>query len=301
MARLGAEVKALPPALQAHLDDGTTTLAWCWRIVRADGVTLGFTDHDRTLMFDGTDFEPESGFAASEVRSGSDLSVDAQDAQGVLTSDRITETDILDGRWDNAAVEVWRVNWAATSQRLLMRRGAIGQIRRGRLAFVAEVRSLAHVLGQTVGRTFQASCDASLGDARCGVNLEAPAFKGSGVMIDLLRDRAFTASGLAAFTSGWFTFGTLDWTSGANAGRRAEVLSHDLVDGVAILTLLEAPVRAIAGTDTFIIRAGCDKRIATCGTKFANVANFRGFPNIPGQDAVLRYATTDGGHEGAVL
>ncbi len=301
MARLGAEVKALQPALQVHLDEGTTTLAWCWRIVRADGVTLGFTDHDRTLTFDGTDFEPESGFAASEVRSGSDLSVDAQDAQGVLSSDRITETDILDGRWDNAAVEVWRVNWAATSQRLLMRRGAIGQIRRGRLAFVAEVRSLAHVLGQTVGRTFQASCDAALGDARCGVNLEAPAFKGTGAIIDLLRDRAFTASGLGGFTAGWFTFGTLDWINGANAGRRAEVLSHDLVDGVAVLTLLEAPVRIIAGSDTFTVDAGCDKRIATCGTKFANVANFRGFPNIPGQDAVLRYATTDGGHEGAVL
>jgi hypothetical protein len=25
-------VKALPPALQAHLDEGTTTLAWCWKI-----------------------------------------------------------------------------------------------------------------------------------------------------------------------------------------------------------------------------------------------------------------------------
>ena len=238
---------------------------------------------------------------ASEVRSGSDLSVDAQDAQGVLSSDRITETDILDGRWDNAEVEVWRVNWQDPSQRVLLRRGAIGQIRRGRLAFVAEVRSLAHVLGQTVGRTFQASCDAALGDTRCGVNVEAPAFKGTGAIIDLLRDRAFTASGLGGFTSGSFTFGTLDWTSGANAGRRAEVLSHDVVDGVAVLTLLEAPVRAIAGTDTFTIRAGCDKRITTCSTKFANVANFRGFPNIPGQDAVLRYATTDGGHEGAVL
>jgi uncharacterized phage protein (TIGR02218 family) len=78
-------------------------------------------------------------------------------------------------------------------------------------------------------------------------------------------------------------------------------LSHDLVDGVAVLTLLEAPLRAIAMSDTFTIRAGCDKRIATCGTKFANVVNFRGFPNIPGQDVVLRYATTDGGHEGAVL
>lgn len=159
-------MKSLDPALQAHLDEGTTTLAWCWRIARADGVTFGFTDHDRTLSFDGTDFEPESGLTASEVRSGSDLSVDAQDAEGVLTSDRITETDILDGRWDNAEVEVWRANWADTGQRVLMHRGAIGQIRRGRLAFVAEVRSLVHVLGQTVGRTFQATCDAALGDGR---------------------------------------------------------------------------------------------------------------------------------------
>ena len=294
-------MKTLDPALQAHLDDGTTTLAWCWRIARADGVTFGFTDHDRTLTFDGAAFEPESGLTASEVRSGSDLSVDAQDAEGVLTSDRITETDILDGRWDNAEVEVWRVNWASPAQRVLLRRGAIGQIRRGRLAFVAEVRSLAHVLGQTVGRTFQATCDAALGDARCGVDIENPAFSGTGAVIDLLRDRAFTASGLGGFEAGWFAFGLVEWSTGANSGRRVEVLSHDIVDGVAILTLLEAPVRPITATDAFVVRAGCDKRMETCGAKFANTANFRGFPHIPGQDAVLRYATKNGGHEGGVL
>ena len=91
-------MKSLPATLQAHLDDGTTTLAWCWRITRADGLVLGFTDHDRTLSFLGTSFEPDSGLIASEVRSGSDLSVDAQDAEGVLMSGRITETDIIDGR-----------------------------------------------------------------------------------------------------------------------------------------------------------------------------------------------------------
>jgi len=294
-------MKSLSPALQAHLDDGTTTLAWCWRISRSDGVALGFTDHDRALAFDGTGFEPESGFAASEIRAGSDLAVDAQDATGVLTSDRITETDILDGRWDNAAVELWRVNWADTSQRVLLRRGAVGQIRRGRMAFVAEVRSLAHVLGQTVGRTFQAGCDAALGDPRCGIDLESAAYKGTGVVTDLLRDRAFMASGLSGFDAGWFTSGTLTWTSGANAGRVTEVLAHGLTDAIATLTLLEAPVRTIAEGDSFIARAGCDKRIATCSERFANTANFRGFPNIPGQDAVLRYASQDGGHEGSVL
>ena len=294
-------MKSLSPALQAHLDDGTTTLSWCWRISRADGTAQGITEHERALSFHSTDFEPESGFAASEIRAGSDLAVDAQDATGVLTSDRITETDILDGCWDNAAVELWRVNWADTSQRVLLRRGAVGQIRRGRMAFVAEVRSLAHVLSQTVGRTFQAGCDAALGDARCGIDLENTIYRGTGLVTDLLRDRAFTASGLSGFDAGWFTSGTLTWTSGANAGRVTEVLAHGLDGSIASLTLLEAPVRAIAEGDSFIARAGCDKRIATCSVKFANTANFRGFPNIPGQDAVLRYAIQDGGHEGNVL
>ena len=294
-------MKSLSPSLQAHLDDGTTTLSWCWRISRADGVALGFTDRDRALSFDSTEFEPESGFAASEIRAGSDLAADAQGASGVLSSDRIIETDILDGRWDNAAVELWRVNWGDTSQRVLLRRGGVGQIRRGHMAFVAEVRSLAHVLGQTVGRTFQAGCDARLGDARCGINLENAVYKGVGMVTDQLRDRAFMASGLSGFDAGWFTSGTITWTSGANAGRITEVLSHGRADGIATLTLLEAPVRAIAEDDSFIARAGCDKRIATCGAKFANTANYRGFPNIPGQDAVLRYASQDGGHEGGVL
>jgi uncharacterized phage protein (TIGR02218 family) len=294
-------MKELDPTLQAHLDEGTTTLAWCWRIARSDGVTFGFTDHDLPLVFDGTTFEPESGFTASELRSSADLSVDAQDAEGVLRSDRITETDILDGRWDNAEVEVWRVNWSDTSQRVLLRRGAIGQIRRGRLAFVAEVRSLAHVLGQTVGRTFQATCDAQLGDGRCGVDLEDPAYRGHGTITGIVGDRSFTASGLDGFAGGSFTLGAVEWKSGASAGRRPEVADHGVRGEIVTIMLLEAPVRPMPVGDTFLIRVGCDKRIETCRAKFSNVANFRGFPHIPGQDAVIRYASRDGGHEGAVL
>ena len=294
-------MKQFLPSLQTHLDSGTTTLAWCWRLTRNDGAVFGFTDHDVTLTFDGTIFEPESGFTASEIRSGSDLSVDAQEAQGVLTSDTITETDILDGRWDNATVEVWRVNWADTSQRALVRRGAIGQIRRGRLHFVAEMRSLAHVLGQTIGRTFQASCDVALGDVRCGVDLADPAFKGSGAVTGVVGGRGFTASGIAGFADGWFAFGVVNWSSGTNAGRSAEVLSHASSGADVMITMLEAPVRPIAPGDTFDIFAGCDKRSETCQGKFANAVNFRGFPHIPGQDTIIRYAARGDANAGTVL
>lgn len=294
-------MKALSAAMQAHLDTGATTLAWCWRVSRTDGTVLGFTDHDRTLTFGGADYEPHAGFSASEVRSGTDLSVDAQDAEGVLQSGRIEEGDILAGLWDGAEVELWRVNWADTGQRALIRRGAIGEVRRGRVAFVAEVRSLAHLLGQTVGRTYQAGCDATLGDARCGVDLDSATYKGAATVAEVLSDRAVRVTGLGAYAPAWFELGRVDWTGGENNGTAGEVARHDVTAAGVFLTLVEGPSEPVNVGDTLEVRAGCDKRWETCRAKFANGDNFRGFPHIPGPDAVLRYATPDGGHDGGVL
>ena len=294
-------MKSLPAGLQAHLDDGTTTLAWCWRIERADGAIFGFTDHDRALEIAGMSYEPDTGFAASELRASADFSVDGQDAEGALRSDRITETDILDGRWDNASIEVWRVNWENVAQRVLMRRGNLGQIRRGKQVFVAEVRSLTHFLNQPVGRTYQYYCDAELGDTRCGVNLAAPSYSGSGSVAAVSGDRTFTTAGLGGFAVNWFALGRVEWTSGANARRRAEVSIHGVAAGLAQITLIEAPVRAIAPGDGFFIQAGCDKQFATCGAKFGNGVNFRGFPSIPGDDTIVRYPTQGDGSIGQPL
>lgn len=290
-------MKSLPTGLQAHLDSGATTLAWCWKITRSDGAVFGFTDHDLTLTFAGTTFEPESGFVPSEIRAGQDFSVDAQDVEGALSSDRISETYILDGRWDNAEVEVWRVNWAATDQRVLMRRGNLGDIRRGRTSFVAEVRSLAHWLNQTVGRTYQFSCDADLGDVRCGVNLSSPLWSATGTVASLSGSRGFTAAALGSFAADTFTLGVVSWTTGANAGRKAEIASF----GAGAITLFEAPVQPIAIGDAFLATAGCNKQFATCSAKFGNGVNFRGFPHMPGEEAVLRYPNQGDANNGAPL
>lgn len=294
-------MKAVPAGLQAHLDSGVTTLCWCWKVERADSVVFGFTDHDRPLVLAGVTYEPDSGFAASELRGDTTLSVDAQDAEGVLTSGRITETDILDGRWDNAKIEVRRVNWADVVQNVLMRRGNIGQVRRGKAAFVAEVRSLAHVLNQTVGRTYQYYCDAALGDGRCGINLETSTYKGTGIVVAVTADRRFTASGLASYAVGWFELGYVEWMSGQNAGRKSEVSRHSVSGGVATIELFEAPVRSIAASDTFAIRAGCDKQFKTCKAKFSNAANFRGFPHMPGDDTIMRYPNKGDANSGDPL
>ena len=53
---------------------------------------------------------------------------------------------------------------------------------------------------------------------------------------------------------------------------------------------MAAPPEPIEADDPFRIVPGCDEQFTTCRTKFANVPNFRGFPHIPGNDFIMRYA-----------
>jgi uncharacterized phage protein (TIGR02218 family) len=283
-------MKLLPPALQSHLATGTTTLAWCWRITRNDGTKLGFTDHDRDLAFDGTAFEAATGFTASEIKDALGLSVDNLEVSSALKSDRLNEDDLAAGLYDDAIVEIWRVNWTDTDQRVLMRSGSLGEVRRSGAAFTAEVRGLAHYLQQPKGRLYQSACDADLGDARCGIDLDNPAFRGTGTVLAAPTPRLVTASGLAAFAAGWFTRGLVTFTSGANAGRSHEVKRHTLAGTEATIELWQPMASAISAGDTFTVTAGCDKQLATCKTRFANAANFRGFPHMPGPDYILAVA-----------
>ena len=174
-------MKQLPAALAAHLAGGVTTLAWCWRLTRRDGVRLGFTDHDRDLTFESTVFEAATGFSGSEMRESVGLSVDDLEVDGALVSGRLSEAELAAGLFDDARVEIFRVNWQEPAQRVLVRKGNLGEVRRSGASFSAEVRGLSHYLQQPKGRLFQYTCDADLGDARCGVAL--PAYTAGGTVI----------------------------------------------------------------------------------------------------------------------
>lgn len=282
-------MKALSPALQSHLDSGTTTLCWCWRLTRGDGLVQGFTDHDRPLTMDGVTYEAVTGFTASEVQSQLNLAVDNLTVAGALASASLNEADLAAGLYDDAQIEIWRVNWADTSQRVLMRKGHIGQVTRGRTGFQAEMRGLAHVLNQPVGRAYGYGCDADLGDARCGVNLSDPAYSGAGAVVAVIDARRFTVSGLSSFADGWFANGKLTWQSGANAGHAMEIKRHGVSGSTVTLELWQAMSEPVAVGDAFAITAGCDKQFSTCKARFAKAANFRGFPYMPGNDAVTAY------------
>jgi uncharacterized phage protein (TIGR02218 family) len=275
-------VKSLSPEFAAHLASGATTLCWCWRIARRDGTVLGFTDHDNPIAFDSTTYEAASGFTASDITDGLGLSVDNLEVTGALSSATLTDADLAAGRYDDARIAIYRVNWADPEQRALMRSGSIGEVRRTGSTFTAELRGLAHYLQQPTGRLLQQTCDADLGDARCTVDLTSPAFRGAGTILAVKSARRFTVSGLDGFATRFFSRGLLTFTSGVSSGLKIEVKVHTkLAASVEIELWVEAEGPPASG-DAFFITAGCDKRFDTCKARFANTINFRGFPSIPG-------------------
>lgn len=277
-------MKQLSSGLEAHIASGATTLCWCWRLARRDGAVLGFTDHDRDLTFGDTTYEAAAGLTASEIRDSVGLAVDNLEVTSAMTSDRLAEVDLAAGLYDNADVEIYRVNWTEPEQHVLMRKGNLGEVKRSGIAFSAEVRGIAHQLQQTKGRVFQYGCDADLGDARCKVALASAAHRGDGVLVKVDSPRRFSASGLGDYASGWFTHGLLTFTSGAAEGQSVEVKHHANAGGGATIELWSAARLPLTPGQTFTVVAGCDKRLETCRMKFSNAINFRGFPHMPGND-----------------
>jgi len=278
----------------ARLASGATTLCACWRLQRRDGMVFGATDHDREIVFEGVVYRPASGLQGAALESGVGLAPGKAAAAGALDADFLTETDLAAGLWDGARVDVWRVDWEAPEHRARIWSGRLSETGRSGAGFAAELVSLKVDLERTVGRVYARSCDAEVGDDRCRVDLAAAAFRGVGSVIALFGDKRFGADGLEAFDEGWFSAGVLVWTSGDNTGARSRVVRS----GVGELELMAAPRFAIATGDAFVVTAGCDKRFATCGAKFANRDNFRGFPHMPGNDAVLAGPASDQPNDG---
>jgi len=276
-------VKILPDGMQAHLDGGATTLCWCWRLTRGDGLVQGFTDHDRPLAFDGVTYQAASGFTASEVQSALGLAVDNLSLAGALSAASLNEDDLAAGRYDNAAIAIWRVNWRDVRQRVLMRSGTLGEVTRSGRSFQAEIRGLAQALNQPVGRVFGHLCDAELGDVRCGLAVTAQA----GTVTAATDARRFAADGLDGFTAGDLAGGRLVFTAGGNAGLAMEVKAHVRSSGVTHIELWQAMPEAVQPGDEFLVTPGCDKQFSTCRARFGNAVNFRGFPFMPGNDTVL--------------
>ncbi len=155
----------------AHIKLDTTTLCWVWKLSRKDGTVFGFTDHDLDLQIDGLTYQAASGFTPSDIENRLGFSLDNSAVQGLLSSELITDDDIRAGLYDGAGIEISRVNWQNPVENGLIWGGNLGDIRLKDGQFEAELVGRAAVLERSTGRVFSRLCDASFGDARCGLDI----------------------------------------------------------------------------------------------------------------------------------
>jgi len=263
------------------LDEPLATIAFCWRIARRDGVTLGLTGHDRDLAFDGLRFRAAPGMVPSAVRRESGLDAGTGDVGGALAADAIRADDLAAGRWDGAEVTLWAVDWTEPARRTELNRGRLGAVELTERGFTAELRGAAARLDRPCAEETAPECRAELGDRRCraamaGRRRFARVVSAEGA--ELVLDAAEPAP------DAW-GYGRLRWFGGANAGLEEAVARSD---GAAV-TLRVPPPFPTAPGDLVEVGEGCDRSLETCATRFGNAANFRGEPFLPGIDLLTRY------------
>ena len=287
--------------LAQHLATGSTSVCRCWSVTRRDGTVYGFTDHDRTIDFDGVSFRADTGMTARAIEQVSGLSVDNSEVVGALSHPSIRDADIAAGRFDGAEVQAWLVNWQDVTERTIIFRGSLGEITRSGGAFRAELRGLSEALNQPRGRAYQSACPAVLGDQHCQFDLDTPGYFLEAPLIAAADSRILSVAEPGGVALGWFARGTLRVLTGAGAGLVGLVKVDASKDGVRRFELWETIRAPLAVGDTIRVEAGCDKRAGTCRDKFANFMNFRGFPSIPGEDWLMSYPSRKGVNDGGSL
>lgn len=278
-------MKSISNALQSHLNSETTTLATLVKVTRADGVVKGFTTWDRNLMVDGILYKADGAMTPSALQSTAGLATDNLDITGILNSSDITASDIENGLYDHARVDMYVCNWADLTQGTLqLRRGWIGTLSLSGDHYVAELRGLHDLLQRPIGSYYTPECRYDLGDNHCSKSLTGLTVTGA---VSVATDQATFSDFTRSESDGYFNYGKLTWTSGANSGLSIEVKNYD---GAGLVFNLWLPMPyAIGVGDTYSLYPGCDKRFATCRDKFANAVNFGGFPYLPGVGNILKY------------
>ena len=274
-------------ALAERMASGVTTVARAWVLRRGDGLVLGFTDHDRALVVDGVTCVASSGMTARALELGTGLSVDNTEAAGVLSDDAISEADLRAGRWDGAEVTIHLVDWTEPGVGEVLFRGSMGETTVSGGSFTVELRGLADALNAPRGRVYHARCDAVLGDARCGVDMDGPGMAETVRIARVEGARVFDVNGAGDYGADWFARGRAVLLDGAAVDLSDRIkVDEPMGDGRRIE--LWTPLGAMPAVgDRMRIEAGCDKAMGTCAGKFDNLLNFRGFPHIPGEDWLM--------------
>jgi len=262
------------------VDGEVTSVAFCWQLERSDGGGIALTSHDRLLSKDGIQHDPAPGIVPAAVTKALGLDPQSSEIGGALSSDTLNEADLMLGRWDGARMRLFATDWLDDgAEPVGLIGGELGEVSINGEGFSVELRGAAAKLQDPVCPSTSPQCRAQFGDPQCGVDLAGRTVRAAVVACasgELTLDRAIGDD---------FLLGRLRYLTGANCGRSTVVIESDEMT----IKVRDLPrVEIVAGT-VVELREGCDKRFRTCTERFANAANFRGEPHLPGADLLTRY------------
>ena len=280
-------MKLLSAPLRERLSAETTHFCHCWRIDLRNGDSVGLTNHDKPLDFQGITFAAKCGITPSATEQSADLARNATEVVGVLGSPYLSDQDLQNGIYDGADVSLWLVDWQDTDNALQIMRGAFGQVRHHKGQFYVTIESTTGRLQQPRGRVYQKKCSALLGDKACRVDLEGATMQ---TLTEIRTGDTLTLEvpPLANFATDWFSSGMIVFQSGDLIGASHAIRTDQVVGDKRYLTLWESLAQAPSSGDRVKLTVGCDKYFATCKDKFSNNHNFRGFPHIPSDHLLVK-------------
>lgn len=273
-------MRTIASNLKADIEAGT--IARLLKITCTNSTVYAFTDHDRNLVVDGVTYVPAPGLAAVSYVATSDVEVSSQQAGAAMVD--VPEEDLLGGVFDDAEVEASWASWANPSYgKVVTFSGRIASIDWDETAFKAEIMSFMKQLELNIGQVYTASCRHELYGTlqvgkvgACTVNPSAYTFTGTVASVVTPKWKLTYSGAAAAQADGYFSAGTITFTSGILNGLTYPIKK----DASDTFDLVLPTMKTFAVGDTFTVKAGCDKTLETCKTKFNNVLNFGGFPHI---------------------
>lgn len=211
-----------------------TNIAFCWRLERRDGVALGFTTHDRDLEIAGLVHRAAPGMLPSAISLSDGFDADGLDVAGGLTSDAISDRDLMAGRWDGASVQVFMIDWTdPEGEQAPLARGVLGDVSVSGNGFSAELRGPTALLDRPVVEQTSPECRAALGDKRCRVDMAGRVRVTR--IVEIVDEALFDVADAGVGNA--YAYGRLRWIGGANSGLESAILSS----AGARLTLREPP------------------------------------------------------------
>lgn len=297
LAEIGVPIYITQAGLQVLADGVPCATIWadCWRITRKDGVIFRFTSLDIDYIWGSDTYRSCGSMLPSASQDAIAIGqVSNQELVGIFDDAGITEADIYGGLFNDAFVEVWRIDTEGVETPRRTAAGWTGNLQHKTGSFNMEVVGPgARLDQQAIVQPYGPGCSWIFGSEECGADRES--MKLSATVTSSLNRGVFTASqgGSSDDASSGEGDGGLQWanglarwTSGKNAGLECEVKTAVFESGQISVELWElAGFRPEVG-DTLELLPGCDLDFNGGCVVYGRRLNFGGFPGVPGQDAI---------------